>query len=147
MIKFQGELKGYSFQTIRKQHPYLQKRVYDVLLALTPGQLQFELGAIPHTKDYKFCFEGIDPDTHQILSTVLAAMLEEQHLILTRDDLTLSYLRFRELMFLYEATRQGLMIAQVTETDTDYYFDVDEEPVSTAKPLPVKYRKRLRYYR
>ena len=147
MVKYQGELKSYTFRAIRKHYPCLQKRIYDTLIELTPAQLQFELAAIPDKEDYKFCLEGgIDPDTYKIIGTVMASMLDEKNLILTRDDLTIIYLRFRELMFLYEALRQGIMIVQVTDTDTEYYFDTEESAESTDKQ-PVKYRKYLRYYR
>ena len=146
MVKYQGELKSYTFRAMRKHYPCLQKRVYETLLEMTPAQLQFEFAAIPDKEDYKFCFEGIDPDTYKIIGTVMASMLDEKNLILTRDDLTLIYLRFRELMFLYEALRQGILVAQLTDTDTEYYFDI-EESVKSIDKQPVKYRKYLRYYR
>ncbi len=139
MIKYQGELKNYPFQAIRKHYPALQKRVFDTLLAMTPAQLQFEFDAIPDKENHTFCFEGIDQDTYEIIGTVMSAVMDEKRLILTRDDVTLIYLRFRELMFLYEALRQGIMVSQITDTDTVYYFNVESAEEQPTEQQPKRY--------
>jgi hypothetical protein len=147
MIKYQGELKNYPFKSIRQHYPALQKRVYDALLALTPSQLQFEFDAIPDKEEHIFSFDGVDQDTYEIIGTVMSSVMDENRLILTRDDVTIIYLRFRELMFLYEAVRQGIMVSKLTDTDTDYFFDIETEPENSGDQRPRIYRTSIRRYR
>jgi len=147
MIKYQGELKNYPFKAIRRHYPALQKRVYDALLALTPSQLQFEFDAIPDRAEHIFSFDGVDQDTYEIIGTVMSSVLDENRLILTRDDVTIIYLRFRELMFLYEAMRQGIMVSKVTDTDTEYFFDIEGgEEDQSAEQRPRVFKASIRRY-
>jgi hypothetical protein len=146
MIKYNGGLKNFTFPALRKQYPAVQKRVYETLLAITPEQLQFELNAIPDKEHHKFCSDGIDTDTLQIISTVMSFVMNEDKLILTRDDVTLAYFRFCELIFLYEATRQGVMVVQTTDTDIDYYFNAENPADGTSKKQRKLYRGHVRRY-
>lgn len=145
MIKYQGELKDHPFKQMRQWYPTLQKRVYTALLAMTPAQLQFEFSLIPNKESHKFSGTGVDQDTYAIIGTVMSSVLDEQRLILTRDDVAVVYLRMRELMFLYEAVRQGILVEQVTDNSTEYYFDVADPPEEIKEPK--RYRRRLQHYR
>jgi hypothetical protein len=109
---------------------------------LTPAQLVFEL-----PRGRKFCHERIDADTYVIIGKVMAAIMEEHNLVLTQDDVLLCFLRFRELIFLYEATRQGVMLTKVTENSIDYYYVDGDEKTEDAEPeTAVKYVKHMKHY-
>jgi hypothetical protein len=147
MVRYQADLKNFSFQAIRKHYPSTQRRVYDTLLEMTPERLQFELAAIPNREDYKFCQEGLDTDTYAIIGTIMSVLLDEKNLLLTKDDIIISYLRFRELVFLYEAVRQGIMVTQLTDTGVDYFFNVGSVELDNKQPTIKLYQKSILRYK
>lgn len=146
MTPYEHELKTYKLKDLRQHYPTLQKRIYDILLELTPAQLQFEMAELPKSKT--FCQEGLDQETYEIIGTVMSSVLDEPKLIMTLDDVRVTYMRFRELLFLYEATRQGIMTAVTDDTGINYFFnmDVPDEFQEEPENIPERYACRIRRY-
>jgi hypothetical protein len=141
MTRYENGLEEYSFEELKKHYAHVQRRVYDALLALSPAQLVFEL-----PKDKKFCHEFVDGPTYAIIGRVMSTLLEERNLILTRDDILVCFLRFRELIFIHEAVRQGVMIVKPTDKSLEYYYTVDEPKSETKAEAPTIITGQMRRY-
>ena len=141
MLPYQSDLKNYPFASVKRHYPHVQRSIYDTLLELTPSRLQFELHQIE--EDREFCLECVDQDTYEIIGTVMSALLEENRLIMTRDDVILSFLRFKELLYIDQCVKQGLMVVQVTEKDIQYLYTVGEQAPQTERKPGKRYRRRL----
>lgn len=126
MLKHTGSLSEYSYEQVRDSYPYTQKCIYEALLLLTPERLEFEMNLIPDKRS--FCMSGINIDTWEIIGHVMKVLLDNDDLIMTSDDLKLSYSRFREMMFLKAAVEQGLMEMKITDTQIDYFYTIGNTP-------------------
>lgn len=144
MLKYRGSFPEHSLEDIRGNFPYLQKRVYEVLCALSPEQLEFEMNLIPYPKS--FCLTAVDQDTWEIVGHIMHQLLDADSLILTRDDVVVCYARFKELMFFSAAERQGIMMTTVTDSGIDRYytFPTDANDSSTNSITNVFYGRRIR---
>jgi hypothetical protein len=126
MVTWKEPMKGFSFSQVRQTYPQLQKRVYDVLFRLTPRQLTFELAQVQGNKIFSKVM--VDQPTFEVISGVMTALLEERNLLFTKDDLVVCWQRFNELIFAYEAVRQGIMTEKIEGGEIIY--EVDSAPIS-----------------
>jgi hypothetical protein len=126
MVTWREPLRGFSFQEVRQTYPQLQKRIYDVLLQLTPRQLAFEMAQVQGNRT--FSSEIVDQPTFEIMSRVMKGLLDEQKLLFTRDDLLVCFQRFHELIFAYEAVRQGILTEKIEGNEIIY--EVNSEPIA-----------------
>lgn len=129
MIRYQGNISDFTFEDIRAELPNLSREVFDVLAAMSPEQMEFLLADLP----VKFNSKEVTHEGMQIMGTLMSEALEQDDLVMTRDEIVLCYARFCELVFLGCAMRQGIIVPQLTDTAIDYYFTMDEQ--SPAPPV------------
>ncbi len=119
-----GELlKERSFLNLKSRElPTLQRRVYDALRGLTPSELDFILA-----NDYaklSINHQRIDRDTHYIICGVLRELTETARLLLTNDDILCAWQRLKELLFLKEAVKQGIIVEKpAADGSVTYWCD------------------------
>jgi len=142
VLTWKEPLKEFSFSQVRQTYPHLQKRMYDVLVQLTPRRLIFETSQVQGNKTFSKTM--IDQPTFEIISEVMKTLLEEEKLIFTRDDLLVCWQRFHELIFAYEAVRQGIMTEKL-EGDTVIY-EVNSGPGTAQYMAKTKFRIKTRQF-
>jgi hypothetical protein len=137
---YKFDLKNYPFENIKQKYPQIQRKIYDTLLTMTPSQLLFELNQINSNKE--FSLGQVDEDTFEIIGIIMSKLMDNNRLVMTKDDVIVSYLRFKELIFLHSCVSQGLMKVQVTDKDIQYVWDKSVQPTTKKKP-GKRYRCRL----
>lgn len=123
-----GELvKARSYMDIKsKELPTLQRRVYDALVELSPAKLDFMLSDHPKLS---ISSRQIDHNTHYLICQVMMELLDNQKLLLTTDDIVCCWQRFKELIFLHQAVKQGI-IQERSEPDgtVTYWCELPKKP-------------------
>jgi hypothetical protein len=130
-------------QIVAADLPTLQRRVYNVLVDITPSQFDFIMA-----NDFpklNFNNRRIDQDTHYIICSALKDLLDCPRLLLTNDDLFCAFQRFKELLFLKEGIKQGIIREEVNDKSgiTTYWTDLlPDVPRNTASKSTVRVRNR-----
>lgn len=129
-------LPDMSLKALRRRYPTLQECIYEALCALTPGQLQFELEQIED--EWAFNLDAIDNPTFATIGSVMTTVTGEDRLIMTKDDLMIAYLRFKELIFFHQAEKQGLMKVDDSGDRLVHYFVSEPNPQLPGSPKAIK---------
>jgi hypothetical protein len=126
--EFSDNLKKAGYKALKHDYPTLQKRIFDVLVALTPKQLEFMVNCRKDDKSMGFNWEGLDTSTYYLIGDVLVELIGDPRLIVTEHDVMVSYGRFRELIWTYECVRQGLFNEVQAEDGTTKYVPTEVAP-------------------
>jgi hypothetical protein len=118
-------LREYTLDDVRSTFPHVQERIFEALVNLSPEQFGFELQQVSDKRT--FCMTAVDHETWEIIGHVMSEVLEQQDLIMTRDDVVLCYTRFKELMYLKSAVDQGLLEPKITDSGLEYYYTVGDQ--------------------
>jgi len=129
-------------QIVANELPTLQRRIYDALVEVTPSQLDFIMA-----NDFpklRFNNKGIDTDTHYIICSILKELLDCEKLLLTNDDLYGAFQRFKELIFLKEGIKQGIIREETDRKSgiTTYWTDSIPDLPKVASPGIVRVQNR-----
>jgi len=139
-----GELvKEYTYEQVLTDLPTLQRRIYNAMVNITPSQFDFIMAN--DFPELKFNRNSIDTDTHYIICFMLKDLLECPKLLLTNDDLYCAFQRFKELIFLKEGIKQGIIREEIDAKSgvTTYWTDsIPDAPKNTASVRTVRVRNR-----
>ncbi len=108
--------------------PSLQKTIYDVLKNLTVSELDFILA-----NDYataSFTVRTMDRAAHYAICSILKDLTENPRLLVTNDDIRCAWQRFRELTFLKDGLKQGIITEKpAPDGSIAYWCDISpDEP-------------------
>jgi hypothetical protein len=95
--------------------------------------------------DLKFNHSFIDSDTQSILVKTLKEKLDATTLMVTNDDLTFCWSRYRELLFLFYGTAQGVLVESADrETGASVYrIKGLDTPFLAKYPVKTKFRTKF----
>lgn len=125
------EITGDPYEMWLHECPTLQRRVYEFLKELTPNHVAFFLQAsLPH----QFNLQDIDGTTRRLVYELLQEHFEDPKLLITTDDLWVSWLKIKSLYYLFEGVRQNFLI-EIPAKDGTVRHAIKEMPFG---PPPVK---------
>jgi hypothetical protein len=139
-----------SWEDIRQQLPTVRETVFLALREITPNRLAFERQQWPSKR---FNTEWVDQDTQNLIMLIMAQEMNEPKLMFTRDEMTLCFHRFNELIMLHECCRQGIM-KETTDSNGQVRYQIlnaDVKPTVTAVQTtfvarPIKYHAIIRIH-